>query len=375
MYLDVHPDRVEGNGARHTLPLRQSLHRSDASMRALSALPALSLVDDHELYDGYPEIEPHVMRPWLHTCAQASSTPPTRRFACKIGKNPPSAGGTSFSFEVGPLSFFALDTRIARTRVRISEPHLTSEADLAAFERWARDLRAPGLLLVSQPLLSPKGSVIEPSYSAFKADYGRILSALRDAPFEIGVLAGDRHTRAVELDNRRRLVTEVVSHPLVRVPSFLKNLIHRVIGGEEDQEPEVLASGDGRRTADDVDIAWPPTSWARTRRTRSRCSMRGRRRRIRIEVEPSTTRPIAWHAARQIAAARARIALGCRVPRASACHGAPSAAEAVTCAPVRAALARSRHQWHRDHAGWRLPTSCRLRRTDRSRAAVVLSSK
>lgn len=242
VYLDVHPDRVEGNGAEHTAArYAKAFVETDDSARALSALPALSLVDDHELYDGYPELEPHVMRTWLpHVRASFVDAAHDALRLFQTSKNPRGAGH-SFRFEVGPLSFFCLDTRISRTRIRVGEPRLTSEADLAAMEEWARTLTAPGMLVVSQPLLSPKGSVIEPSYSAFKADYARILSALRDAPFDIAVLAGDLHTsRVLELDIGGRLVTEVVSSPMVRVPSFVKNLLHRVFGGAEDQEPEVI---------------------------------------------------------------------------------------------------------------------------------------
>jgi hypothetical protein len=257
VYLDVHPDRVEGNGAEHTAArYAKAFIESDASARALSALPALSLVDDHELYDGYPEVEPHVMRTWLpHVRASFVDAAQDALRLFQTSKNPPGVGH-SFRFEVGPLSFFGLDTRISRTRIRIEAPRLTSEADIAAMEDWARSLKAPGMLLLSQPLLSPKGSYIEPSYSSFKSDFARILRAVRDAPFDIAVLSGDLHTsRVVELDIGGRLVTEVVSSPMVRVPSFLKNLAHRVLGGAEDQEPEVIAIPETVDVPpDDVDI-------------------------------------------------------------------------------------------------------------------------
>ncbi|MBL8741065.1 MAG: hypothetical protein JNK04_08230 [Myxococcales bacterium] len=243
VYMDVHPDRVEGTGAEHTAAIyaKAFLERS-ASARALSCLPALSLVDDHEIYDGYPEIEPHVMRTWIPRVRAGFVDAAHHGIAAfQTSKNPPSPTGRSFCFDVGPLSLFGLDTRIARTRIRTHEPRLTSEPDLSAFERWAEGLRGPGLLLLAQPLLCAKGSYIEPSYSEFTADYGRIVRALRDAPFDIAVLAGDLHTsRVVELDVGGRIVTEVVSSPLIRVPSFVPNLLHRLIGGAEDQEAEVI---------------------------------------------------------------------------------------------------------------------------------------
>ena len=199
VYLDVHPDRVGGDASRHTAAIyAKAFALSAASARVMGALPVLSTFDDHEFYDGYPETEPHVMRTWLpHVRASfvAAAHDGIALFQQAKNPTPVASEGCSFRFDIAPLSFFALDTRTTRTRLRIEQPELCREAEIAAFETWAQGLTAPGIFVISQPLFSPKGSYIEPSFSEFQGHYERILKALRDAPFTprqpLGMKRGD----------------------------------------------------------------------------------------------------------------------------------------------------------------------------------------
>ncbi len=246
VYLDVHPRWAPRDPFAHVAEQYAHLYaQSPSACAVLSRLPTLSLVDDHDLYDGFPERQPHLPRtwlPWIRSAHERAAMAGIELF--QTARNPPRLGpdAGSFTLDLPPLSCFMLDTRGGRTRLDRPSPRLTSETELGAFERWVAALRAPGVLALAQPLLLPGGTWHEPSPPQFRAQFERLLRALRDAPHDILVLAGDLHTsRLLELDVGGRRVFELVSSPLVRIPSFLTNLVHRAgLTRREDQEPEQI---------------------------------------------------------------------------------------------------------------------------------------
>lgn len=249
VYLDVHPRRLslsapERAAARHTAAIySQSLWRDDGARRALSALPLRLSFDDHELWDGWPEPQPHVARTWLPNVRRAFERAANDALTLLFDPLAPASlvsGSRTTALELGGLSLFQLDLRTARTRLSDPDPCLTSEAELECFERWAASLTGPGVLALQQPLLIEPGSDHEPNAPRFARHYDRILRALRDAPWDILIVAGDLHwSHALELSVGGRTVHEVVSSPLVRLPSFTRSLLGR-LGVPEDQERETV---------------------------------------------------------------------------------------------------------------------------------------
>lgn len=247
VYLDVHPRRLslsatERAAARHTAAIyAQSLWRDDGARRALSALPLRLSFDDHELWDGWPEPQPHVARTWLPHVRGAFDRAAHDALALLFDPLAPTAlvaGSRSTMLELGGLSLFQLDLRTARTRLEEADPRLTSEAELECFERWAAALTGPGVLALQQPLLIEPGPDHEPNAPRFARHYDRILRALRDAPWDILIVAGDLHwSHVLELSIDGRTIHEVVSSPLVRIPSFARSILGR-LGVPEDQERE-----------------------------------------------------------------------------------------------------------------------------------------
>jgi hypothetical protein len=243
VYCDVHPTQVGPDAFAHVARIYAHAFGDPAgSGAALSQLPTMVAFDDHDFYDGYPETQPHVARTWLPHVRERhvrAATEGIALFQAPLNPTPIVSSGRSYTFDIEPLSFFVLDLRTSRSRLDDPRPRLTTDDELAAFESWARGLSAPGVLAIEQPLFLEDGSFHEPSPAAFHRQFDRILRALRDAPFDVLLLAGDLHwSQVVTLDVDGRRVHEVTSSPLVRIPSFSRNMLARLLGTPDDQESQ-----------------------------------------------------------------------------------------------------------------------------------------
>jgi hypothetical protein len=191
----------------------------------LSYLPTFCLWDDHELWNNFPEWQVHLARSMNaggRDAYAAAGLGALKLFQAALNPPPIVRAGLSYQFEIPPVSCFALDLRAGRTSMKSADPRMTSEAELAAFERWAADLKAPGILVLGQPLWMPRGNWMDYQPPDYPREYSRIWRALTYAPYDILVLSGDvHHSRLLELDVARdRKVWELVSSPACMIPTI-----------------------------------------------------------------------------------------------------------------------------------------------------------
>ncbi|HVU00353.1 MAG TPA: hypothetical protein VHE30_01325 [Polyangiaceae bacterium] len=212
----------------------------------LRASPNLVLGDDHEFWNDYPH-----KSAWL-TWSESERGGPVgramdRAFSLfQVGLNlepgavqaPPGGNlgallggvGRTFSLDVGPLSFFVLDVRTARTRYDAGQPHFTAVPWLSAARAWIQGLRGPGVLVLSQPLVEERAGAFARTFHTmgdvnlpdYDDDFAALWEALFAAPHDVVVLTGDIHwSRAYRIRRAgasNRTVWEVVSSSLARIP-------------------------------------------------------------------------------------------------------------------------------------------------------------
>jgi hypothetical protein len=144
-----------------------------------------------------------------------------RAFQAVLNPPPVARHGLSYRFDIPPLSVFALDLRAVAAATRSPDPIMCSEAELAAFERWAAGLAGPGALVVGQPLWQGAGDWQDWNPPSFAAQYARIWKALTDAPLRHRRALGRRAPQPpVEIDvGGDRRVWELVSSPACHIPT------------------------------------------------------------------------------------------------------------------------------------------------------------
>jgi len=224
LYVDVGPS----TGPART-PFEETADRylqyfwRSSYARVLGYLPSFMLWDDHEFWNNYPE-----RQIWLPRSLGAArkdysdaALAGIKSFQSVLNPPPAARRGLSYSFEIPPLSCFALDLRAGRTLQAASTPQMCSEAELQAFEAWAAGLQGPGALLLGQPLWQRPGDWQDWNPPAFAAQYTRIWRALSDAPWDIVMLSGDVHrSHLIEIDvGPGRRVWELLSSPACHIPT------------------------------------------------------------------------------------------------------------------------------------------------------------
>ena len=127
------------------------------------------------------------------------------------------------------------------------------EVDLIALEDWARTLRGPGVLVVRQPLwiepVMKYGPVARDHNVSFsRRQYRRICQALEDAPCDILVCSGDVHySRLLRIETkRRRVLRELVSSPLVSIPTTWATLGQYIFGAAPEPAKSASSPAAGR---------------------------------------------------------------------------------------------------------------------------------
>jgi hypothetical protein len=181
----------------------------------LSTGASYFLVDDHELWDNYPDNP----SPILWGVRGSGFWEAWKKLALERCEALQGLG-SSQQLDVGPkdapeLSIFLAQTRLERSR---GPYRILSEESMAALETWLATLRCPGMLVVTQPVISHAGGSDDwnlPDYRQFRE---RLRPALENAPCDVVVLAGDPHfgrIAVVEFENHR--MVEVVASPLTLV--------------------------------------------------------------------------------------------------------------------------------------------------------------
>lgn len=225
IYVDVGaaPGQAR-SGAEETIGRYLQYYWRSGYADVLSYLPTFCLWDDHELWNNFPEWQVHLART---NARDRDAYADAGLGALKLFQavlNPPAAArsGLSYRFDIPPVSCFALDLRAGRTIMKTANPRMTSEAELAAFERWAANLQAPGIAVFGQPLWIDRGNWMDYQPPDFAGEYSRIWRALTNAPYDVLVLSGDvHHSRLLEIDAAKdRKVWELVSSPACMIPTI-----------------------------------------------------------------------------------------------------------------------------------------------------------
>jgi hypothetical protein len=170
--------------------------------------------DDHEFWNGYPELMPWLTRSWpgqwkktaavateAHWNGQGQWNTP---FGMKGGEQTKRCWSTG---RISGVDVFVADTRSERTsrdgardplrfEGRAPEPRFMSETQLRAIELWTDEIASLGVLVVGQPIVQ-KGNATDSALSDYRSQYARLVRALRHAVEVRGVsvivLTGDIH--------------------------------------------------------------------------------------------------------------------------------------------------------------------------------------
>jgi hypothetical protein len=183
--------------------------------------------DDHEFWDNYPETNAgYALRSakfWSRWHALALE----RCVAMQGGHRVQRVDiGTP---EAPELSMFLMDTRLDRSPRRL---FLVSDETLRAFQAWIAGLSGPGVVAVSQTLVSRLGHSSTARLQDFRQFRQDILPALRRTRHDIVVLSGDAHAGHIavaKLNANHRLI-EVVASPLA--------LVTPTVGTDRPEQPE-----------------------------------------------------------------------------------------------------------------------------------------
>lgn len=168
----------------------------------------LFLADDHEMWNDYPH-KP-VWLPWTKGegvaalarellnafdvfQAALNLSPAVVAGASAITHKQIRAEGLTFSFEIPPLSFFVLDTRVGRVRADTDAPVFTHSDHLDAVVDWLRNANGFRVLAVAAPVFQGKGGAFDHNLADYDADYRRLIGAIKGSPRPVLVLAGDIH--------------------------------------------------------------------------------------------------------------------------------------------------------------------------------------
>lgn len=226
IYVDVGgaPGQAR-SGAEETIGRYLQYYWRSGYADVLSYLPTFCLWDDHELWNNFPEWQIHLARSMDaggRDDYMRAGLGALKLFQAALNPPPAARSGLSYRFDIPPVSCFALDLRAGRTSMKAPKPRMTSEAELLAFQRWAGQLKGPGIALFGQPLWIKKGDWKDYQPPDFAREYAAIWEALASAPYDILVLSGDvHHSRLLEIevgDGRR--VWELVSSPACMIPTM-----------------------------------------------------------------------------------------------------------------------------------------------------------
>lgn len=194
----------------------------------LSTLPTFMTWDDHEFWNNYPESQTWLARSWLsgeHRPIYIQAAKECQKLFQKT-LNPPSVGQghNSYIFDIPPISFFIADTRTERSLYDDADRCMFSPQELQAFENWAANLKAPGVLVMGQPLWLPKGGMTDYNPADFEVQYARMWKAIDKSPFDILVISGDVHySRVLEIALRNRTLREFVTSPACHIPTVMSS--------------------------------------------------------------------------------------------------------------------------------------------------------
>lgn len=192
--------------------------------------------DDHDLWNNAPSLGPLARDTWT-AGGRAAWLDAARRLYRLF-----QADVSGQTVDMGALSIFVADTRLARTddHSRFMEP-----AQLGALEAWVNGLRGPGILVTGQPLFTErtglKGDLMDRGLPDFD-QYRDLVQVLLRTRHDIVVLTGDVHFGRVASCRLRsgRQIVELIASPFALVSDFARGQWKRA----PDRFPAVPVPGD-----------------------------------------------------------------------------------------------------------------------------------
>ncbi|MBI2998139.1 MAG: alkaline phosphatase D family protein [Deltaproteobacteria bacterium] len=189
--------------------------------------PNFFMCDDHEFWNDYPEKQIHLSRSlpeFRDAYAKAAQQLYVRYQQCLNPGDRP-----WYRFAIGEVSFFIADSRSERDFFdgERRPPRFFQQLQRQDLERWAHELRGPGVLVLGQPIFQKDGDWRDHSLSNFAEDYGHLWSIIEGSimgrndegkPHDILVLSGDIHTGRFAVGRRGGLdapegVPELIASP------------------------------------------------------------------------------------------------------------------------------------------------------------------
>lgn len=200
-------DRVAEDYANHWQLLGSILSRGATWM----------LPDDHEYWNDYPFHD--ALLPTL-LALRLDFVRNTWERAARDGvvriQNSPRVE----TFVLEELSFCLADLRSWRTK-----DGFLPERDFKQLTSWAKDLKGPGVLAISQPLIV-KPNALERNLMSYKQQYRALLQALGSSGHDIVVLSGDVHFGRIattKLGPEGGKLIEIIASPLSNL-TFLNGI-------------------------------------------------------------------------------------------------------------------------------------------------------
>lgn len=202
----------------------------------LGACPNHVTFDDHEFWNNFPEVAPHLARSYPANAADSAEAAAAalRIFQRPLNPTPPAAAAARspaawHAMRPCGVPIFVADVRTDRQRLDggPTPSFLGSGPQAAALAGWVDALDAPGILVLGQPLLDrPAGwpRIVDASLANYPAAYAWLWRLIARSRWDILVLSGDIHCgRAASAtfvaDGRPRIVHEFIASPLALLGS------------------------------------------------------------------------------------------------------------------------------------------------------------
>lgn len=217
VYLDIGFDSLNPIGAMIRKRIANDYARQWQGLAGIFRAGATwMLPDDHEYWNDYPFNDQPIL---ALQSLKLGSVKRAWDSAAREGVENVQRAKLLEIINVGnDLSICLANLRSART------PNgFLPEASFTELTDWARQLRCPGVLVLSQILID-RQSVGERNLLSFRAQYIALLEALAESGNDIVVLSGDVHfgrIARVKLGNKGARLIEVVASPLSNLSGYL----------------------------------------------------------------------------------------------------------------------------------------------------------
>lgn len=225
VYLDLPWHEVAGEPQQRFLcwldKYRANWSRRGGSFAEVLARGAnLFMSDDHEFWNNYPRGAVYAPSTWT-AAGRAASGPSARALFNAFQSDFAANGSVVQGFDIGPAGRRELSLRALDCRYDRGDDRFAAEADIATICAWLADLRCPGVLVLSQPLLEPAAGfftrwILDAGLAEFPTSYDPLVEAIGRVRHDLLVLSGDIHcgrVSTVRLAAGKRLF-EVVSSPV-----------------------------------------------------------------------------------------------------------------------------------------------------------------